>query len=381
MRACKVQGMAETTALSELPLAHLHAELGAKFCPFAGTRMPLHYTAGVLHEHLHTRAEAGLFDVSHMGQITLHPHGQIEELALALERLIPTDLAGVPIGKQLYSGFPTETGGLHDDLIIGRAPDHFRIVVNAGGKAKGMAHLQAHLGGVADIALLPRVLLAVQGPAAEAVIAHHIPAAVTLRFMEQAAFQTAYGDIWIARGGYTGEDGFELSLDPAEADAFARALLQDPRLQPAGLGARDSLRLEAGLCLYGQDLGEDIPMIAAGLGWTIPALRRAGGARAGGFIGADVILRDLATPPARRRMGLLPDGAAPMRAGTEVTDGTTPLGHVTSGGYSPTLGRPIAMALLDRAAQDGRPLFGIVRGKALPLSLTQLPFVPAHTKR
>lgn len=343
--------------------------------------MPLHYPAGVLQEHLHTRAEASLFDVSHMGQITLHPTGQINDLARALEKLIPTDVLSLPVGKQVYSGFPNESGGLHDDLIIGRAPDHFRIVVNAGGKAKGLAHLASHLGNQAEIALLPRVLLAVQGPAAEQIIAHHIPAAVTLRFMEQADFTTAYGDIWVARSGYTGEDGFELSLDTDQAEAFALALLADQRLKPAGLGARDSLRLEAGLCLYGQDLGEDIPLVSAGIGWAIPAVRRADGARAGGFIGADAILQDLAHPPARRRMGLLPEGAAPMRAGTVVTDGTTTLGHVTSGGYSPTLGRPIAMALLDRAAQDGRPLFGIVRGKPLPVSLTTPPFVPARTKR
>ncbi|MEM9755745.1 MAG: glycine cleavage system aminomethyltransferase GcvT, partial [Pseudomonadota bacterium] len=342
------------------------------FAPFAGWKMPVQYTAGIMAEHAWCREKAGLFDVSHMGQVHV-PLSEVE----ALEALIPTDIAGLRPGRQRYGLFTTPSGGVLDDLMIARHDDGFILVVNASRVGEDLSHLSAHVSGVAPVT--DRALLALQGPDAGDGVAALIPSAADMRFMDVARADWQGATLWLSRSGYTGEDGFEISVPAAAAEPFARALLADGRVAPIGLGARDSLRLEAGLPLYGQDLTDTISPVEAGLGWAISKSRRTGGPRAGGFPGAAAILAQTHAGAPRRRAGLRPEGRAPMRAGVPLFDaetGGTQVGEVTSGGFGPTLGAPIALALVDATLPGDAMIWGEVRGRRLPAVQTALPFVP-----
>ncbi len=371
--------------LQTTPLHDLHAELGARFVPFAGWEMPVQYPLGVMKEHQHTRAAAGLFDVSHMGQVILRAEsGRAEDAALALERLVPADIAGLGEGRQRYALFTSAAGGILDDLMVANRGDHLFLVVNAARADHDIAHLKGGLGdaGVRVDVVTDRALVALQGPASEAALATVAPDAAGMRFMDVAVLASAFGDLWVSRSGYTGEDGYEISVPADRSEAFARHLLALDEVEPIGLGARDSLRLEAGLCLYGSDIDETTSPIEAALQWSIGKVRRSGGARAGDFPGADRILGELADGAQRRRVGLAPEGRAPMRAGTEIFAGADLVGRVTSGAFGPTVGAPVSMGYVEAAHADvGTTLEGEVRGKRLPVSVVDLPFVPAGFKR
>lgn len=367
------------------PLNALHRELGAKMVPFAGYDMPVQYKLGVMKEHLHCRAEAGLFDVSHMGQVILrHPDG-VEAAALALESLVPVDVAGLASGRQRYGFFTNEAGGIMDDLMLANRGDHLFVVVNAACKEADIAHMRAHLTGCEVEEISDRALLALQGPKAEAVLEALVPGVADMRFMDVAIMASEFGELWISRSGYTGEDGYEISVPASEAEEFARALLSHEAVEPIGLGARDSLRLEAGLCLYGHDIDEETSPVEARLTWAIQKLRRTGGAREGGFPGADRILAELSDGAARHRVGLRPEGRAPMREGTELyaeAEGGTPIGRVTSGAFGPTIEAPMSMGYVPRdVSAEGTQLFGDVRGKRQPVTVAALPFTLANFKR
>ncbi len=349
--------------------------------PFAGHEMPVQYPMGVMAEHLHTRTKAGLFDVSHMGQVILQPADGMGALCAAFETLMPVDVAGLAIGRQRYGLFTNDEGGIIDDLMFANRGDHLFIVVNAGCKAGDIAHMTEHLGAQVR-PVIDRALLALQGPLAEDALAQLVPGARAMRFMDVIVVDTVFGPLWISRSGYTGEDGFEISVPDTGARGLAEALLAMPEVAPIGLGARDSLRLEAGLCLYGHDIDGATSPVEAGLNWAIPRVRRTGGARAGGFPGAARILRELDDGPARCRVGLRPEGRAPMREGTVLYHGDTAVGQVTSGGFGPSLDAPIAMGFVPASlAAPGTALTGEVRGKRLPLVVTALPFRPSTYKR
>jgi aminomethyltransferase len=370
----------EDGALMRLGLDALHEALGGKMVPFAGYRMPVQYADGVLKEHLHTRAAAGLFDVSHMGQVLLRPRkGGMDALKLAFEALMPVDVLGLAEGRQRYGVLTNDAGGVLDDLMFTNRGDHLHVVVNAACKAADIAHMTAGLPGVSVEPVNDRALLALQGPGAEAALEGVLPGVATMRFMDHRMI----GDIWASRSGYTGEDGFEISVPNALANGFARKLLAEPGVAPIGLGARDSLRLEAGLCLYGHDIDTTTSPVEAALTWAIQKARRAGGAREGGFPGAARILQEMAQGPERLRVGLRPEGRAPMREGVELfaPDGT-PVGRVTSGGFGPSVDAPVAMGYVARAhAITGTELLGELRGKRLPVTVTELPFHPTSYKR
>ncbi|HCY99026.1 MAG: glycine cleavage system protein T [Rhodobacterales bacterium RIFCSPHIGHO2_02_FULL_62_130] len=370
--------------LLRLGLHDLHVSLGGKMVPFAGYEMPVQYATGVMKEHLHTRAAAGLFDVSHMGQVILRPKVSYQETALAFESLMPVDVLGVAQGRQRYGIFTNETGGILDDLMFANRGDHIFVVVNAACKGADIAHMTAHLSGVCDVVpVTDRGLLALQGPQAEAALARLVPQVAAMRFMDVAILPWGGVDLWISRSGYTGEDGFEISVPDAQAGALARALLDQPEVLPIGLGARDSLRLEAGLCLYGHDIDTTTSPVEAGLVWAIQKARKSGGARVGGFPGAARILDELASGPQRIRVGLRPEGRAPMREGTQVfaLDGT-PVGEVTSGGFGPSVEAPVAMGYVAaNYAEIGTKLEGEVRGKRLALTVSAMPFHPTTYKR
>ncbi|MEO0999381.1 MAG: glycine cleavage system aminomethyltransferase GcvT [Pseudomonadota bacterium] len=362
--------------LKTTPLHDLHIALGAKMVEFAGYAMPLQYRDGILKEHLHTRAAAGLFDVSHMGQL------RVTGADAALETLVPVDVIGLPEGRQRYAMFTDDAGGILDDLMIARHPGHLALVVNAATKAADLAHLREHLGdAVAEEA--DRALLALQGPGAEAALGALAPGAAEMRFMDVADLVIAGRPATVSRSGYTGEDGYEISVAAGDAVGLAEALLAQPGVAPIGLGARDSLRLEAGLCLYGSDIDTGTTPVEAGLSWAIQKVRRPGGARAGGYPGAEVIARQLAEGAPRRRVGLRPDGRAPMRAGTTLHDARgDEIGAVTSGGFGPSVEGPVAMGYVAAAhAAPGTQLSGMLRGRALPVTVTELPFIPARFKR
>ena len=362
-------------ALHTVPLDGLHRRLGAKMVPFAGYEMPVQYPAGVLAEHTHTRTHASLFDVSHMGQLSLHG----PQAATALERLVPGDIQALKPGRQRYTLLLNEAGGILDDLMVANYPGRLLIVANASRKEADAHHLAEVLHGAAELLQHPdRALLALQGPEAAAIMAPLCPEAAALPFMGvvEAAIQTI--PAWISRSGYTGEDGFEISVHADHAEALATLLLDQPGVRPAGLGARDSLRLEAGLCLYGQDIDELTSPIEANLAWTIGKRRRAEAS----FPGAAPVLDQLQHGPTRLRVGLRPEGRAPARAQTEIVapDGTH-AGGVTSGTFSPTLGAPIAMGYVRRGLTDpGTPLDLLVRGKSIPARVAPLPFVPTRYK-
>ena len=356
--------------LRATPLDALHRSLGAKMVAFAGYALPVQY-AGVLAEHLHTRSGASLFDVSHMGQFTLRGDGA----AAALEQLVPGDVQALAPGRQRYTLLLNDIGGILDDLMVANYGDRLMIVANASRKDAD-AHLiaQALPPGLAFDQHPDRALLALQGPAAAGVMERLCPAAAALPFMGVAEAPVGGISAWISRSGYTGEDGFEISVAAAEAEALASQLLAEPGVLPAGLGARDSLRLEAGLCLYGTDIDELTTPVEANLAWTVGKRRRA----EGGFAGATVVLDQLNTGPHRLRVGLRPTGKAPARAKTPIvgTDGTA-AGDVTSGGFSPTLGAPIAMGYVRRdVSAPGTELQLLVRDNILPAAVVSLPFVP-----
>jgi aminomethyltransferase len=353
--------------------------------PFAGYEMPVQYTAGVIKEHQHTRTAAGLFDVSHMGQIVLRPRaGTVANVAAALERLVPADVVGLASGRQRYAVFTNEAGGILDDLMVANLGSHLMLVVNAATKDADEQHLRRHLTDCVIEMLPQRALLALQGPQAEAVMAGHDPAAASMRFMDVRALRVAGIDCVVSRSGYTGEDGFEISVPAAAAEDLAALLLRHDAVAPIGLAARDTLRLEAGLCLYGSDLDEHTSPVEGAIDWSIQKCRRTGG-RAGGFPGADAVLQELSHGPRRRRVGLRPEGRAPVRGGTPLyadADATSPIGIVTSGGYGPTVGAPIAMGYVGSAsAQPGTRLFAAVRGARLPVLVAPLAAVPHRYKR
>jgi aminomethyltransferase len=341
--------------------------------------MPVQYAAGVMKEHLHTRLAAGLFDVSHMGQVILKPKAGIAALAAGFEALMPVDVAGLAEGRQRYGLFTNDAGGVLDDLMFANRGDHLFVVVNAARKGHDIPHMAKHLADVAEvIPVSDRALLALQGPLAELCLSRIEPRVAALKFMDVGVF----GDLWISRSGYTGEDGYEISVPASKAEAFARDLLAMTEVLPIGLGARDSLRLEAGLCLYGHDLDEATSPVEAGLTWAIQKSRRAGGAREGGFPGAARILRELAEGPSRLRVGLRPEGRAPMREGTALFSGDAPAGTITSGGFGPSVEAPVAMGYVPAAqAAIGTALTGEVRGKRLPVTVAAMPFQPTTYKR
>ncbi len=355
--------------------------------PFAGYDMPVQYPLGVLKEHLHTRQSAGLFDVSHMGQVRLTPKsGDLRDAALALETLVPMELLDLGLNRQRYAFFTNETGGILDDLMVANRGDHLFLVVNAACKTEDFAHMQKHLSDSCTLEMIEdRALIALQGPQAETVLARLAPEAADIRFMDVATLALNGADCWVSRSGYTGEDGYEISVPADAAVALTRTLLDFEEVAPIGLGARDSLRLEAGLCLYGHDIDTETTPVEASLVWAMQKVRRAGGARAGGFPGADVILDQLANGCARKRVGIKPEGRAPMREGTPlfaVEDASEPMGRITSGGFGPTIGQPVAMGYVQTAhSAPGSSIFAELRGKRLPATIVTLPFTPANFKR
>jgi aminomethyltransferase len=373
--------------LKPTPLHALHLARGGKMVPFAGYDMPVQFASGVLKEHLHTRSNAGLFDVSHMGQIVLRAKsGKVEDAALALERLVPQDIVALGFGRQRYAQFTNEFGGILDDLMVANFGSHLFLVVNAACKADDEAHLHAHLSDACIIEPQPeRALIALQGPKAEAVLARLCPEAPSMRFMDAGPHRLQGLDCLVSRSGYTGEDGFEISVPADQAEALAVALLDHEDVLPIGLGARDSLRLEAGLCLYGHDIDVTTTPVEAALQWSIQKSRRSGGARAGGFPGAGKILAELEVGAPRARVGLQPEGRAPVREGAPLfiaPDAPTPAGLVSSGGFGPSVAAPVAMGYLPAAhSAVGSLVFAELRGQRLPLRVTPLPFVRNTYKR
>lgn len=360
--------------LHKTPLHDLHVELGGKMVPFAGYSMPVQFPLGVKKEHEHTRAACGLFDVSHMGQVLVTG----SEPAKALETLVPADLLGLPEGMQRYTLFTNGEGGILDDLMVVNAGDHLYLVVNAACKEQDIAHLRTGLGDDHQVEVLDRGLLALQGPKAAGVMQRLCPDACEMVFMQHDRFEIEGIPVWISRAGYTGEDGFEISVPAEQSEALARLLLAEDEVEAIGLGARDSLRLEAGLCLYGHDIDATTTPVEGGLIWAVSKPRRRGGERAGGFPGADLVLHQVeAKDHQRKRVGLLGEGRAPVREGAELYDAEDrKIGVVTSGGFGPSVGKPVAMGYvsIDQAAIDTQ-VFADVRGKRLPMTVTKMPFV------
>ncbi len=357
-----------------MPLHEFHRAHGARMVAFAGYEMPVHYPGGIIAEHLHTRAKAGLFDVSHMGQIALRG----DTAAQALERLVPGDLQALAPGRMRYTLLLNGAGGILDDLIVIRVDGGLLLVVNASRKEADLEHLRQHLG--SEVVVEPqfeRALLALQGPQAASVLARlSDPGIARMPFMSAAETRVADARCFVTRSGYTGEDGFELSLAADAAFALAEALLREPEVAPVGLGARDTLRLEAGLCLYGHDIDETTTPVEAGLAWTIGKRRR----KASDFPGASTILRQLGDGPSRKRVGIRPDGRAPAREGTAITDiEGHAVGRVTSGGFGPSVGAPIAMGYVNSGhAAEGAALALLVRDLPRPARIAPLPFVPTR---
>ncbi len=373
--------------LKQTALHDLHVELGAKMVPFAGYDMPVQYPLGVLKEHLHTRAKAGLFDVGHMGQVILTPKsGDLADAALALESLVPVDVLGLGGNRQRYGFFTNDAGGIRDDLMIANRGDHLFLVVNAACKDADLAHMEAHLSDRCSVRMVEgRALLALQGPLAETALTRLLPGVADMRFMDVAILPYEGAEAWVSRSGYTGEDGFEISVPDDLAEGMTRALLAMDEVQPIGLGARDSLRLEGGLCLYGHDIDETTSPVEAALTWAIQKVRRTSGARAGGFPGAARILGELAEGAPRKRVGLRPEGRAPMRDHTRLfadQDSDSPIGEITSGGFGPTIKGPMSMGYVKAAHSAlGTTIYAELRGKRLPATITKMPFTPANFKR
>ena len=357
-------------------LHNLHVNLGAKMVPFAGYDMPVQYPSGILTEHRHTRAQAGLFDVGHMGQAILRG----DNVAAALETLMPGDIAGLEQGQMRYSQFTNEAGGILDDLMVTNRGDHIFLVVNAGCKDADFAHIQKHIGDRVELEILAnRGLIALQGPMAATVLNRHAQGVEAMPFLTMQDIEIDGIACLVSRAGYTGEDGYEISVPGEKSVELAELLLAEAEVEPIGLGARDTLRLEAGLCLYGHDIDETTSPIEAGLLWSIGKRRR----EDGGFLGAERIISEIENKPSRRRVGILPDGRAPAREGTEITDQSgNNIGVVTSGGFGPTVDGPIAMGYVSRenAAVDTM-LQLTVRGKRLNSKVIKLPFVEQNYYR
>jgi len=361
--------------LLKTPLFDLHVELGGKMVPFAGYEMPVQYPLGVKKEHLHTREAAGLFDVSHMGQVRLRG----ANAAAALETLVPVDIIDLPVGKQRYAVFTNEDGGIMDDLMVANFGDWIYVVVNAACKEQDIAHMRANLGDDVEVEVLEdRALIAIQGPKTAEALARIQPAVNDMVFMDSREIQIDGVDCLISRSGYTGEDGYEISIPTAEAERLVRLFLEQPEIEAIGLGARDSLRLESGLCLYGHDIDTTTTPVEGSLLWAISKVRRADGERAGGFPGAEKIYAQIASKDySRKRVGLLGEGRAPIREGAELfnADGEK-IGVVTSGSFGPTIGKPVALGYV---ATQYSPLdtevFAEVRGKKLPMKVARAPFI------
>ncbi|WP_380053790.1 glycine cleavage system aminomethyltransferase GcvT [Falsihalocynthiibacter sp. SS001] len=368
-------------ALKQTVFHDLHVELGAKMVPFAGYSMPVQYPLGVMKEHLHTRAKAGLFDVSHMGQVILRG----DDPAASLERLVPVSLVPLAEGRQRYALFTNEDGGILDDLMVANRGDHLFLVVNAACKEADVAHMKAGLPDCQVEVIEDRALLALQGPEAETALGAIVPAAKDMVFMDVAVVASDYGELWISRSGYTGEDGYEISVANDSAVEFAKGLLAQEGVEPIGLGARDSLRLEAGLCLYGNDIDTGTTPVEAALEWAVQKARRQGGAREGGFPGAQVILAQFESGASRRRVGILPTGRAPMRAHTQLfasETATEPMGEVTSGAFGPSIEGPMSMGYVAiDYAQTGTKIYAELRGKRVPATVADMPFRPSTYKR
>ena len=369
--------MSDAAPLALTPLNALHLELGARMVPFAGYSMPVQYPGGLVAEHHHTRQAAGLFDVSHMGQLRLVG----ADAAAAFETLMPVDVIGLGVGKQRYGLLLNEHGGILDDLMFVNRGDDLFVVVNGACKHHDIAHIQAHIGSRCQVIPMPeRGLLALQGPQAVLALQRLVPGVEQLVFMTGGQFIWQGHALFITRSGYTGEDGFEISVHQDDADALARALLAQPEVKPIGLGARNSLRLEAGLCLYGADIDATTTPVQAQLNWAMQKVRRSGGARAGGFLGADTVLAELdgRQPVARQRVGLMAEERVPVREHVTLHDAQGhPVGEVTSGLLSPTLNQPIALGYVaSEHAAVGTEVHALVRGKSVPMRVAPLPFVP-----
>lgn len=367
-------------SLNQTVLFSLHQSLDAKLVPFAGYSMPVNYPHGIKHEHLHVRTKAGLFDVSHMGQIRLKG----KHAASALERLVPVDIIDLAVGAQRYALFTNEQGGVLDDFMVTNAGDFLFLVVNASRKKDDIAHLKLHLQEQCEIEVLEdHALLALQGPMAVSVLAKIAPEIESMTFMSAKTVVINGVECFVSRSGYTGEDGFEISLPNSHAEALVKRLLTDENVEMIGLGARDSLRLEAGLCLYGHELTPDISPVEAGLLWALSKSRRADGARAGGYIGADKLMGHIVNGVERKRVGLKPQGRMPVREGAELVDERNQtVGYVSSGGFGVSLNAPIAMGFLNiEIAKEGTEVNAIVRGKAVPMDVVKLPFIKPNYRR
>lgn len=374
-----------TQSLRKTPLNALHREFGAKLTEFAGYEMPVQYRLGILGEHQHTRKKAGLFDVSHMGQVILSGQSY-EETALALEKVLPMDVLGLEIGRQRYGFLTTDEGGILDDLMFSNRGDHIFVVLNAACKDSDIKYLRSLLEPNISIKEIEsRALIALQGPASEAVLGKYHPQIENMKFMDVETLTIDGAECWISRSGYTGEDGFEISIPAEAAEPITRSILSNQNVEFIGLGARDSLRLEAGLCLYGHDIDQATTPVEASLTWAIQKARRSNGSRASGFIGSEIILKQLAGGTNKKRVGLLPQTRAPMREGVEIFATETSkeaIGKITSGGYGPTVGYPIAMGYINSEyANSEDDLFGELRGKRVPVKVSNLPFVPLNFKR
>lgn len=368
--------------LLKTPLHALHLELGARMVPFAGYSMPVQYPAGLMAEHHHTRSAAGLFDVSHMGQLRLVG----KDAAAAFETLMPVDVVDLAPGRQRYGLLLTPDATIIDDLMFVNRGDDIFVVVNGACKVGDIAHIKASIGSRCEVITMPeRALLALQGPKAVDALKRLLPGVEQLVFMTGGAFTWEGAQLFITRSGYTGEDGFEISVPDTKAEALARALLGQPEVKPIGLGARNSLRLEAGLCLYGNDIDTTTTPAEAALGWAIQKVRRTGGSRAGGFPGAEKLLAQLqgTTPPARKRVGLVALERVPVREHTELQDAQGQrIGEVTSGLLGPTIDKPVAMGYVDAAhAALGTRVNALVRGKPVPMEVSAMPFVPHRYHR
>ncbi|KAA0697514.1 glycine cleavage system aminomethyltransferase GcvT [Neorhizobium sp. P12A] len=379
--------MDETAALKKTPLHALHLSLGARMVPFAGYDMPVQYPLGVMKEHLQTRTSAGLFDVSHMGQVIIRAKsGKFEDAALALESIVPVDILGLPEARQRYGFFTNEDGGILDDLMITHIDDYLFVVVNAACKDADFAHLEKHMGDRCEIMPLEdRALVALQGPRAVSVLAELWADVAAMKFMDARHCRLHDVSCVVSRSGYSGEDGFEISIPGKYAEDIVNRLLEHPDVQPIGLGARDSLRLEAGLCLYGNDIDTTTSPIEAGLEWAIQKARRNAGARAGGFPGASRILAELQDGTTRRRVGLKPEGKAPVRDHAKLyadDQGKDEIGEVTSGGFGPSVEGPVAMGYVPPShAAVGTRIYAEVRGRYLPVTVSALPFITPTYKR
>jgi len=366
----------EERAPRTTPLYDMHVELGGKIVDFAGWSLPIQYPAGIMAEHRHCREQAGLFDVSHMGQVIIRGAGA----ASAFEQLVPGNIEGLKLGRARYTTFTNEKGGILDDLIVSSIDDGLFVVVNAGCRDADIAHMRAHLEPDFEVEeLTKKALLALQGPAAVDVLAKHTTDAAGLTFMQTMETTLAGVTVRLSRLGYTGEDGFEISVDNGDAAELARCLLGDERVLPIGLGARDSLRLEAGLCLYGHELTPEITPIEAGLTWSIGKRRR----EEGGFPGAGIIQEQIDKGPAKKLVGIKPEGRAPARDGTNIQDADDKtIGMVTSGGFGPSIGGPVSMGYVPTAfAEPGSAVTLLVRGKPQPARITELPFTPHRYRR